>query len=142
MTGLVSGCYLSLSERHTAGRATPLEEQSGQALLRRRGLHDLLQRHPQLQLLPAPHGLSHVQEEVPRGLPGELRVCVCVCVYAACLHPVVCVCVCTDVGSVPRHWSGNETDADVYNDGCSLYARVLLGCVIYVCVCCLVCLSA
>ena len=48
-----------------------MEEQRGQALRGRGGLHDLLLRHPRLQLFPAQEGLPHLQEEVPLRLPGE-----------------------------------------------------------------------
>ena len=80
-----------------------MEEQCGQALRGRGGLHDLLLRHPRLQLLAAKESLPHLQEEVPLRLPGEsaaeteytlreghylwlgIRVCVCVCVCVGVL---------------------------------------------------------
>ena len=63
---------LSLSlEWYTDGWAAAVEEQSRQAFLRDRGLHDLFLCHPRLPLLPAQDDLSHVQKKVPLGMSGK-----------------------------------------------------------------------
>ena len=58
-------------EWHANGRPAAVEEQPGQALLGSGGLHDLLQCHPWLPLLPAQDDLPHVQEEIPLSMPGR-----------------------------------------------------------------------
>ena len=63
-------CLCPHLEWHANGRPAAVEEQPGQALLGSGGLHDLLQCHPWLPLLPAQDDLPHMQEEIPLSMPG------------------------------------------------------------------------